>query len=77
MVQAVDKIHRAVDGVDNPNVFVCEVVCVFFFHEEAAIGQEGSKSAAQELLHRYVGSGDDVGDSVFLGNLKVVGEHQG
>ena len=61
MVQAADKVHRAVDGVDDEQLAPArDVMRRVLLPEEARLRQQRHQAAAQEFLHHGVIQRDEV-----------------
>ena len=61
---AVDKISRAVYGVDDPSLAACQMTFITISHAllsyEDSVRELLSKSGYQHLLHQLVRLGDEV-----------------
>ena len=54
-MQTVDKVHRAVDGVDDKNVLGAQIVVpVVLFTEKARVGHDLGNAGDQKLLYAPV-----------------------
>ena len=69
-------VGRAVNGIDDPDVFLLQVPEVLLFAEEAAARQQRGQPLRQEMLHGEVGGGHEVGKAVLLHDGEMVGDHQ-
>ena len=59
--RAADKVHRAVDGVDDEQLASArDVMRRVLLPEEARLRQQRQQAAAQEFLHHGVIQGDEV-----------------
>ena len=73
-MQTVDKVHRAVDGVDDKDMLSVQIiVAIVFFAEETGIGDGFGKAPDQQLLYAPVIFGHHVAPVSFALGQNVVG----
>ena len=75
LVDAAAVVGGAVNGVDNPSVFVLAIVDILFLAEKARIRHYCRESFAEEVLHSQIRGGHDIFISPLLLYLKSVGDH--
>lgn len=76
LVDATGIVAGAVDGIDDPGVFVLGVADVVLLAEEAGAGEQLGKVLHEVLLYGYVAGGDDVSHVSLLANDEIVRQHQ-
>ena len=75
LVDATAVVGCAVDGIDNPCVFLSQLMAVFFLAKEAAAGKQGGKAFFEGVLNGEVRRCNDICKSFLMGYLEGVGKH--